>query len=58
MLARRIDQLSEELGLDRARVRGWGLVRAVLAAWWHVESIGEPWDEALTCAALLAVIKR
>lgn len=58
ILARRIDQLSEELGLDRVRVRGWGLVRAVLAAWWHVESIGEVWEEALTCAGLLAAIKR
>jgi len=57
ILARRIDQLSEELGLDRARVRGWGLVRAVLAAWWHVESTGEVWDAALTCAGLLAAIK-
>lgn len=57
ILARRIDQLSEELGLDRARVRGWGLVRAVLAAWWHVESTGTVWDEALTCAVLLAAIE-
>ncbi len=54
ILARRVDQLAEELTLDRARVRGWGIVRAVLSAWWHVQSSGHVWQEALTCAGLLA----
>lgn len=57
ILARRVDQCAAELGLDRARVRGWGLVRAVLAAWWDAESSGHVWDAALTCAALIAAIK-
>ncbi len=57
ILARRVDQLAEELGLDRARVRGWGIVRAVLAAWWHVESSGQVWPEALACAGLLAALE-
>jgi streptomycin 6-kinase len=56
VLARRVDQLAEELAVDRARVRGWGLVRAVLSAWWHVESTGQVRGAALTCAELLATI--
>jgi streptomycin 6-kinase len=56
ILARRVDQLAEELGFDRARVRGWGLAQAVLAAWWSVEDNGHVWDAALTCAELLAEI--
>ena len=57
VLARRVDQLAEELGLDRARVRGWGLAQAVLAAWWTVEDSGHIWNDALTCAELLSAIK-
>lgn len=57
VLARRVDQLAEELGLNRARVRGWGLAQAVLAAWWSVEDSGHIWDSALTCAQLLSAIK-
>jgi streptomycin 6-kinase len=57
ILARRVDQLADELSLDRVRVRGWGLVRAVLSTWWHVESSGQVWGEALACAELLAAIK-
>jgi streptomycin 6-kinase len=56
VLARRVDQFSAELGLDRARVRGWGLAQAVLACWWTVEDSGQMWEEALTCAELLAAI--
>ncbi|MGI8689675.1 MAG: aminoglycoside phosphotransferase family protein [Thermomicrobiales bacterium] len=56
ILARRVEQLAEELTLDHARVRGWGLVRAVLAAWWHVQSTGQVWEEALICAGLLAAL--
>jgi streptomycin 6-kinase len=56
LLRRRVDQLAEELGFDRARIRGWGIAQAVLAAWWTVEDHGHPWDAALTCAKLLAEI--
>lgn len=55
-IARRVDRLADELSLDRARVRGWGLVRAVLSAWWHVESTGHVRGAALSCAVLLASI--
>ena len=37
ILARRIDQFSEELGFDRARIRGWGICNAVLSACWDAE---------------------
>jgi len=60
VLARRVDQLAEELGLDRARVRGWGLAQAVLSVWWSIEDFGrlENYDmETLACAELLAAIK-
>lgn len=53
-LERRLDQLSEELDLDRARVRGWGLAQAVLAAYWGWEDTGRVWQEALAFAELLA----
>jgi len=54
VLARRIDQLAEELGLDRARIHGWGLAQAVLSAWWNVEDEGAIGSEAMACAELLA----
>lgn len=57
ILARRIDQFVEEPGFERARIRGWGLSQAVLAYWWTIEDFGEGWQDALTCAELLAEIK-
>lgn len=57
LLARRLDVLSRELRLDRARVRAWGLAQAVLAAYWGFEDGGRVWDEALAFARLLAEIK-
>ncbi len=59
MLARRIAQLSEELGMDRARIRGWGLAKSVLTAWdlvrsdiWGLDPTG-----MLRCAEILACLK-
>ncbi len=60
VMARRVDQLAGELGLDRARVRGWGLAQSVLSMWWSIEDFGhlEDYDmETLFCAELLAAIK-
>lgn len=57
LLARRVDQLSEELELDRARVRGYGLAVAVLSAWWSVEDHGQGWEAAIACARHLSAIK-
>ena len=43
---RRLDIFCAELGLDRARVRGWCLVHAVLDACWDYED-GNPWQDAV-----------
>jgi streptomycin 6-kinase len=56
-LERRLDQLSEQLGLDRGRVARWGMSQAVLAAYWGWEDGGKVWDEALAFAELLAAIR-
>ncbi len=37
ILARRMDQLSERLGIARARIAAWAFVHGVLSAWWSVE---------------------
>ncbi len=55
--ARRIDQFAEELGLDRKRVRDWGMSQAVLSVWWEIEDTGRVSDDMLACAELLATIK-
>ncbi len=57
ILARRIDQFAEELGLERGRVRDWGVAQAVLSVWWGIEDTGRVWDDALACAELLAAVK-
>ena len=54
LLVRRVDQLSERLGFDRARIRGWGLAQAVLAAYWSVEQTDRVWEQPIVCAHLLA----
>lgn len=54
VLERRVDLLSEELGLERARVRAWGIAQAVLAAYWGLEDGGRVWGEALVFAKLLS----
>ncbi len=54
ILARRVDQLAEQLGFDRTRIRGWGLAQAVLAAYWSLEDAGRVWEQPLLCAQYLA----
>ena len=54
ILARRVDQLADELGFDRARIIGWGMAQAVLSAWWSFEDHGHGWEPAIACAKLLA----
>lgn len=58
VLMRRADQLSEELGLDRERVIGWGLAQAVLAAAWSLEDQGHGWEPWISCAEILALIRK
>jgi streptomycin 6-kinase len=57
ILARRIDQFSEQLGFERARIRDWGLAQAMLSAWWGMEDSGELSVFSITCAELLAAIR-
>lgn len=57
VLARRVDQLAEELGFDKERVRAWGIAHCVLSAWWDIEGHGRGWEPAQTVAELLSAIK-
>jgi streptomycin 6-kinase len=57
VLERRLDVLCEELGLDRARVRGWGLSQAVLAAYWNLEDAGRVWEQGLAFAEILSAVR-
>ena len=54
---RRIAQLSDELGFERARVRGWGLAQAVLSAWWSIEDEGELGEFGFAVAEVLATTR-
>jgi len=54
ILARRLDQLAEDLGFERARLLGWALAQAVLSAWWMIEDHGHGWEPLIACAELLA----
>jgi streptomycin 6-kinase len=56
LLARRIDQLAEELGFDKTRLRDWSLAQAVLSAWWSYEDHGGGWDVSIAIAENLAAI--
>lgn len=58
VLTRRVDLLAELLDLDRARIRNWAMAQAVLSAWWTIEDKGSVSADGLTCAELLAAIKR
>jgi streptomycin 6-kinase len=57
-LSRRLDQLAEELGLERARLHGWSLAQAVLSAWWSFEDHGHGWEPAMALAELLSGMQR
>ena len=56
LLARRVDQLAEGLGMQRARVRGWGIAQAVLSACWSIAD-DQDWRHTITCAEYLAALK-
>jgi len=52
VLARRLDRFVSELGVDRSRVRGWGIVHAL--AWGLTDETVYP--DLVTCAELLAAL--
>ena len=54
LLARRVDQFTEELRFDRQRVIGWGVAQAILSAWWSIEDHRHGWEEAVAVAELLS----
>lgn len=54
---RRIAQLSDELGFERARVRGWGLAQAMLSAWWSIEDEGVMGEYGYVTAEILAATR-
>jgi streptomycin 6-kinase len=56
MLARRVAQLSEELGMERARIRGWGLAQCVRNAWSMVANnqLSQNPQGVLRCADILS----
>ncbi len=54
MLARRIAQFSELLTLDRERLLGWGVVQAVLSAWWSFDSGEDGWQPMLGFAEMVS----
>ena len=45
----RINILFERLGMERERIRAWGLCHAVLSAWWSLEDGGD-WEYGIRCA--------
>lgn len=53
VMGRRIRQLSEELGIDRERIRGWGLSQAILSAIWSCEEGDNP-AHGVACAEAIA----
>lgn len=56
LLARRVELLSEQLGLPRERISGWAAAQAVLSLWWALEDHGQGWEEMLPVArALLGI---
>ena len=55
ILARRVDQLAEELDMERERIRGWGQAQCMLSAWWHVEDgYQKPPRDVIACAEIMA----
>lgn len=51
--ARRLDQMTDLLGFDRGRIRGWGVACAVLSAWWSLDGHNSGYEDALTMAQVL-----
>jgi streptomycin 6-kinase len=57
LMARRIDQLSAELGFDKERIYNWGFAQAVLSVLWNIEDTGKLENEGLYFVEVLNAIK-
>jgi streptomycin 6-kinase len=55
IIAHRVDQLAEGLGMERERVRAWGIAQAVLSACWSIEG-NEDWRHAIAIGQYLAAL--
>jgi len=51
---RRFAILSEQLGMERSRIRGWGIAHAVLSACWSLDEQGRGGEHAIHCAEVFA----
>lgn len=47
---RRFAILSEQLGMERSRIRGWGIAHAALSACWSLDEHGHGGEDAVYCA--------
>jgi streptomycin 6-kinase len=56
VLARRTEQLAAELSVDKRTLVAWGVVRAVLSAYWTVEDHGHGWEQTIAVAKALEAI--
>ncbi|MEH7462869.1 aminoglycoside phosphotransferase family protein [Bacillus thuringiensis] len=50
ILANRVQQLAEELQLDKERIIAWGLSHCILSSWWYLESHERVPEETIACA--------
>jgi len=57
-LNRRLDQLTDELDIDRQLIARWGLAHAVLSGWWSFEDHGEGWEWAFARARLFESVQK
>jgi streptomycin 6-kinase len=57
ILRNRINQLAEELELDRQRVYKWAITQSVLSAWWGIRVNDCSWEQSLAVANLLRQLK-
>jgi streptomycin 6-kinase len=51
---KRFHILSEHLGMERERIREWGIAHAVLSAWWDFED-NMGWEYSMACAEMLCL---
>lgn len=57
VLSTRLAIFAEELGVDRQRLRAWGVVGAVLSAWWAYEDHGRGYEHAIRVAGTLTTLR-
>ncbi len=54
LLRRRLQLLSEELGIPLEQLQRWGIFKCVLSGWWDFEDHGRGWEEVIGVAQVLA----